>query len=111
MMKGRALTLRPPPFVPPRKGEGSGRLILHAIPFPRLRLAGDDTKLPAQCQTLSVMAGLVPAIPILGAPRFPIGITGTRPVMTSSGCHFASSADRPERSGGSGRSPAEGQLC
>ncbi len=61
-MKGRALTLRPPPFVPPRKGEGSARPILHAIPFPRLRLAGDDTLSDPQCQTLVVMAGLVPAI-------------------------------------------------
>src|SRR4028118_331410 len=31
----RALALRPPPFVPPRKGEGRARHILHAISFPR----------------------------------------------------------------------------
>ncbi len=41
---------------PPRKEEGRARLILHAIPFPRLRLAGDDTH--------HVMAGPVPAISI-----------------------------------------------
>ncbi len=38
------------------------RHILHAIPFPRLRLAGDDSQSHRQQQTLSVMAGPVPAI-------------------------------------------------
>ena len=49
---------------PPRKGEGRGRSILKTIPFPRLRLAGDNTKLHPRCQTLSVMAvpGLDPGI-------------------------------------------------
>ncbi len=36
------------------------RSILHAIPFPRLRLAGDDKRVSDP----PVMAGLVPAIPM-----------------------------------------------
>ncbi len=47
---------------PSLQGGGKMRHILKTIPFPRLRLAGDDTQSDPQCQTLSVMAGLVPAI-------------------------------------------------
>jgi hypothetical protein len=59
---------------------GAGKTIHHrpqrlSVDPPGLSAAGDDT--------LHVMAGLVPAIPIRKSAAFQsIGITGTGPVMT-----------------------------
>jgi hypothetical protein len=50
----------------------------------RLRTLGQET-FQDRHASFPVMAGLVPAIPMLKEPCFPIGITGTRPVMTQVG--------------------------